>query len=410
MLGHGVRLGEFLRKDRRLQGQLLVGMLVLCGAGCATQNASMPSKGESSSPQVFVRELSRGQIECFEPGAMRDDKPDVPAYCETSAVVRDNGSFWVASDKPLPQKKGAAVFALAFSSPEKTLAKVNESALQDAPFDSLRKIEAMAHSSRDGWVFASTAFDRIAPDKPAWDAFNTLVAWPVGKPLAAQVIEASTRAGVTSSVSLRKSFSRALADSRWPEGPPYYKVEGLAALPEQRLVFGVREAGASYKDFTYEIRLIEARYRVEDGQVRLDTNSFQEVYRAAPTHIDGHQLAVSSLLYDETRNLLWMLTSFEEDDGDLGAYLMHAPADDFTRASAWQVVREGESETPFVFANKAEGMEFVGPNMLVVVFDEDRRVNTGATEALPMQVARAENQGAYMLMEVVSGQKGGAAK
>ena len=394
---------KFWTRQKTLR-QSLFGVLALMTSACASQTGTKTETvmdDKTTPAYLSLRELARGQIDCFEAGTLRDDKPDALAYCETSAVVRVDGKFWVASDKGLPQKNEASIFALTVSPRDTTLARIEDSEQQASPFNLLRKIEAMASSSSDGWTFASTAFDRVSSEKPSWDAFNSLLAWPAGKPHDARIVEASLRDGVTSSVTLRKGFTRALSDAQWPEGPPYFKVEGLAALPGQRLLFGVREAGASYKDFDYQIRLIEARYRVEGDQVRIDPDAFKEVYRAAPTIVAGHRLAVSSLLYDAKRKLLWMLTSFEEEEGGLGAFLMHAPADDFARASAWSLVRTLNSTEPFLFANKAEGMEFIDPDSIVVIFDEDRRLNRGATPELPTRVAREAHQGAYMLVRIV---------
>lgn len=385
---------------------LMLGCLAWGPAGCASvfgPRAQPPSAANAASNDVYVSEIGRGQFDCFAPGTAREDAPSDTAFCETSAVVRFAKQVWVASDKALPQKNGAAIFALTVGPSEIDIDRIPNSEMQEPPFSRLRKVEAMAFSASDNWAFASTGFDRVDDNKPQWDRYNTLLAWPADKPQNAHVVAASTRDDAESSVRLRRAFQRAMADADWPQGPPYFKVEGLAALPGQRLLFGVREAGASYQDFSYQIRLIEATYSIQDDRVAIDEESFRLVLDAGPKTVDGHRVAVSSLLYDATRDWLWMLTSFEEEGGGLGAYLMVAAAPDFHQESAWRFVKSAAAPTPFVFANKAEGMAFVEDDALLVVFDEDRRVNDGPTSDFPTQVARAPHQGAFMLLRVRSG-------
>ena len=148
-------------------------------------------------------------------------------------------------------------------------------------FQNTRKIEDLSPSADGKWNFATTGFDRHRPDKAAWDAFNRLLYWPVGAPDQVAVSNAETREGVTSSVGLRASIQGAMANSD-DKGPPYFKIEGLAALPNNRLLFGVRERGASFKDFDYTVTLLEVGYAVdEDGRISLKDN-MTEAFRFQP--------------------------------------------------------------------------------------------------------------------------------
>ncbi len=71
-----------------------------------------------------------------------------------------------------------------------------------------------------------------------------------------QIVAASKRGGVTSSIPTRRGLAWALATAAFPEGPPYLKVEGLAALPDGRLLFGIRGAGASKEKFDFAVKIV----------------------------------------------------------------------------------------------------------------------------------------------------------
>ena len=96
---------------------------------------------------------------------------------------------------------------------------------------------------------------------------------------------------------------------------PYFKVEGLAVLPGNRLVFGIRERGTSFKDFQYTMTLIEATYHVDNGRVVVDT-PMRQIYRFDPSSVAGipEGTGLSSLYFDRKHHRLFVLTSFEKEE------------------------------------------------------------------------------------------------
>ena len=56
-------------------------------------------------------------------------------------------------------------------------------------------------------------------------------------------------------------MKRALANDAHPQGPAYWKVEALAAIPGNVLLFGIREVGESYKVFEYSVAAVMAVIR-----------------------------------------------------------------------------------------------------------------------------------------------------
>ena len=250
-------------------------------------------------------------------------------------------------------------------------------------FQNTRKIEDLSPSADGKWNFATTGFDRHRPDKAAWDAFNRLLYWPVGAPDQVAVSNAETREGVTSSVSLRASIQGAMANSD-DKGPPYFKIEGLAALPNNRLLFGVRERGASFKDFDYTVTLLEVGYAVnEDGRISLKDN-MTEAYRFQPNELGPFPKAtgLSSLHYDAANERLLILTSYESaaTHRDIGCFLWQLPLQDDLTAVAPQVFK-GADGLPLVIPHKGEAISMLDKHHALILHDDDRVTRTEAESA-----------------------------
>ena len=109
----------------------------------------------------------------------------------------------------------------------------------------------------------------MKPDSKEWDAYNTLYYWQVGNENSLKVLRENT--ADSSSVFLREKFSRALTSPEFPQGMPYFKIEGLAATTN-RLYFGVREEGKKFDDFKYRVKIITVGYHFNNGLVELENN------------------------------------------------------------------------------------------------------------------------------------------
>lgn len=398
------------RPGERAWPALAVAALLLgaAGSGCASSSAARRPDPEPAEvvpgPGLYGVVIKRGLIDCFPEGAERPDKPGSVAYCETSAVLKVGPQLYLASDKPIPGEGASPVFAVGLESFGGRLGLTTEPSSWFAypPFLAAKKAEDMTFDPQTGFAFLTTAFDRIEPDDPGTDAYNTLLAWPDGHPELVQVVAPSEREGVVSSAGLREPLALALADEKWPEGPPYFKVEALTALPGKRLLFGIREAGESYEKFDYSLDLVQARYDVVEGKVVIDFASFERVYRPEPLLVYGHRVAVSSLAYDAARDRLYILTSFEheETDTNLGGFLFVLTLEELAQGAPLRLVRKPDG-FPLQFGDKPEGIDVLDEFTLVVIHDDDRVTSQVDYAGSELRIRRKPHQASYHLVQLL---------
>lgn len=366
----------------------------------------------ATSPRAPVVRLEHtGLIQAW-PEGLKDAKGK-PAHFESSAVTLAGDRVLIASDKPVPRADVSNVIQVPLGDllntnrslvPRSRVKQVSGTALSR-----VAKLESMTRLS-GGYCLAMTAFDRDE------DAFNTVVVWPESDPSSARIVNPTTRNGVTSSSSLREPIRRALATARWPEGPPYFKIEGMTVIhsfrDEARLILGVREYGKSYRagEFSYAVRLLEGTIKQEsDGSVTVG-DTFKPLLSISPSQLRRQGIkrtvAVSSLESDDLGNL-WGLLSYEENDGaDMGAYLIRIvqkrEPSRFSAKARAQVAR-GEDGAVFEFPHKAEGLTLAGTPLCVmsgqlalIVADEDRRL----AAMKPSGKARTPSQCVYGVLRI----------
>jgi hypothetical protein len=336
----------------------------------------------STPPTSAIRAsvVAESVLDCFPAGARETD--GTPYFCEASAVVISGDRVLVASDKSLPQ--GTPLISMqrdGFRLLSNTVEPIKAALPQAA-----RKVEGMTRSPDGGRIFASTAFDRYDPKSPRFDTFNVLLTWPANAPERAQMIAGETREGTMSSLPLRRALEKHL-------GVAYFKVEGLMALPGNRLIFGVREAGRSYSEFAYRIQLVEAGYTV-DAQGRVTLNpGMRTVLDFKPDAslklLDG--IGVSSVEYEPTRNRVYFTTSHETDN-KLGAYLWQIDLADLDAGRAPKIVHDAQGNV-LHFDNKAEGIAIIDTRHLLIIHDDDR-VTGGKHNRQP-------HQAVYSVVEIL---------
>lgn len=319
---------------------------------------------------IKARIVEKGLIDCFDEGLNTAEGERVDA--EISAVVYDGRQLVFASDKPIPGAARSAVFSIDYTG---GALRPETFTYHTAPLlKTAIKYEDFALTPDGRYVIASTGFDRIEPASAALDNYNMLLIWPSGCSRAARIVAPTTRAGVTSSVSLRKDISRALG------GAAYFKIEGLTTLPGDKnpaqLLFGIREVGESHEHFEYAMKIVAAPYRIENEQlVFIGDFSLVYDYDPAPLHEIAQTVGLSSIEYDTYLNRMLLLTSFEEPVRDgkalLGGYLWTISIEDFEakRAPTPFVNADGK---PLRFVNKPEGVAVLDETHLFVVFDNDR--------------------------------------
>lgn len=356
-------------------------------------------KGERS-PVLTGEIVHRGVIDCFEAGLTSDE--GLRVYCETSAIVFDGQRLVMASDKPVPGDGNSAVFSFDYSGQGSI--KGTPEYLTSTPFINAIKYEDMTITPDGQYVIASTGFDRIKSDSNEWDGFNTLLFWPVSDPQSVRLVSPSAKGGVASSVSLRQKFSQALLSEEFPDEVPYFKVESLAAIPGNRLLFGIRELGVRYDQFVYAFKILSVDYRVIDGALEL-IDDFELIYDfdlGAKT-LPRNSSALSSIEYDPNRDQLFLLTSFEEGetDEDIGGALWTLPLDSLKSGTPPDPVRTPEGK-PVSFAHKSEGVTILGRDLLMIIHDDDRVLGREQVTNPETQFSRQAHQGAYTLVSIIS--------
>lgn len=351
---------------------MVLGVSICLGACQTTPTLPMPLQAER---------LVEGTLDCF-PAGLRDPISQALVTCEASAVLALDEHVLIASDKPVPN--GSPFFSLRWT----------ELPTPSSPpypwllpaFLSMGKTEAMTLSADGHHALASTAFDRLDRKSSKWDHFDQVLIWPVDAPEQVTRLSSSTRDGVSSSLPLRQLLEQHL-------GQPYFKVEGLMALPNQQLVFGIRELGSDYKNFRYTTRLVAVSYEQTtpgtwvvkpDMHTLLDFNPHQN-----DTQAGG--LGLSSLEYDPVHDRIYILTSHEEHD-QMGAYLWSMSRTTLEQHGTPQLVRDSQGK-PLHFDHKAEGLTVLKNGDLFIVHDDDRQMGG--------QYQRQPHQAVYSVLRVL---------
>ncbi len=373
----------------RFVSLLSIATCVLAGlTGCASTQPSA---------QYTARVEQSGSIEC---------SSNAKVNCEISAVVwiksEQGGTLIFANDKLPESRSEASVFSMPYAGGEFNAASPKQFFTQ-APFAAVNKYEGTSISTDGQHVVAMSAFDRYREDDSNQDRFNNLLAWPANAPQNAKVVSASQRGNIVSSLAIRLKLEQALK-KRYGSQVKYFKVEGLALLPGEKILFGVREIGQNYKVFDYKVTFIEGRYKILNGDFTIDESSEFAVVRdfSAAVELPGPKLGVSSLEYDTVNHLLYVLTSFEDESNQrVGAHLWVLPDDGGALGHDLKLVRTPEGK-PFKFTNKAEGLAMLADGRIFIVHDDDRYITTVKTGMGGKWVERARNvnEAAFEILRV----------
>ncbi|MGC3873707.1 hypothetical protein ACPF7Z_10595 [Halomonas sp. GXIMD04776] len=341
--------------------------------------------------------LSHGTMHCF-PTGLRDEQ-DRLVNVEVSAVVYDGQRLILASDKPIPGAERSAVFAMDISDqgiPDDTTLEY----FTAGPIARATKYEDFALTADGKYVLATTGFDRIDNESHDLNDYNHLLIWPLGEPDKVKTVDPDPRDGVEGSLELRSKLNAAI-------GKPYYKIEGLAAIPGKQgdglLLFGVREQGNAHDDFEYVCRVVGAHYKITaDGNLEF-VDELRSLYRFDPGQFEGvrHVCGLSSLEYDPFNDRLYLLTSFEtEIEGveHIGGYLWVMALEDFAANKSPALVIDAEG-APLEFEHKAEGLAVLDKARLFVAYDNDRHMGLGDIDERDERYAC---EAPYTLLEMTS--------
>lgn len=332
----------------------------------------------------------RGVFDCFDASLSQPQGDSEPTSCETSAIIAAHGQLYTASDREIPEASSVMTLKLDGDIISR------DQYLEIPTILSLKKAEDFAVTPKGNRVFLASGFDRVASDSSK-DAFNTLLTWKVGKEKKTLVIDPTGEP--PTSVSLRLPIQKALSNEAFPDGPPYFKIEGIASLPKHRLLFGVREIGQDYSNFNYTLQILETKWKRFDP---LHLKTIQRIYEYDPQtnpQID-RPVGLSSLAWDAAHQQLLLLTSFELEEtvAGLGGYLWTLSLDDLAQQNPPTLITKANGE-PLIFAHKAEGITILPDNRLLVIHDDDRVVGDRQINDPEIDFYREPYQGAYTIVE-----------
>jgi hypothetical protein len=255
-------------------------------------------------------------------------------------------------------------------------------------------------------VFAITAFDRHDPAGTAQDRFNVLLTWPATTPQAARVLGAAGDRPTTS-LALRRQLRAALASLSDPAGPAYFKVEGLAALPDQLLI-GVRETGASHRpgDFRFTLAILSVPWTIAPAGPVL-SGAPRLVWRLDPATLRGLPKApvgLSDIAYDAASDRLWLLTSYEREDDSpeaVAGYLWRLDRAALASGAAPTLVR-GRDGRPLMFSHKPEALALLNDGRLLIVYDDDRRATPVPDPDSGGRRPRRQTEALYQVVRILT--------
>ncbi|WP_423823794.1 hypothetical protein V5738_07420 [Salinisphaera sp. SPP-AMP-43] len=343
-----------------------------------------------------ARIVEKGLFSCFD--SELTDESGEPVNVEISAVVWNGQRLVFGSDKAIPGAHRSPVFSMAVEG-----GRPLEDSLEFYTADLIKnaeKYEDFALTADGSHMVATTGFDRVASDGAHQDVYNRLLVWPCGEPESPRLVADREHQGVRSSVALRDNLEAAL-------GAPYFKIEGLASMPDGEggdpwLLFGIREVGTDHENFDYVARVVGVPYRVSGDDLEL-TGEFSVIYEFDPSKWSEvrFDVGLSSLEYDPHNDRLYFLTSFEVDDGAggdlIGAYLWSLSVADFRAGRDPELVHAAQGGA-LEFANKAEGVAVLPDGRLFVVYDPDRELEL---EADHPHDERDRHQAPYTVLELV---------
>ena len=327
--------------------------------------------------------VKEGLIDCFQPGLQAGGRE---VWCEASAVLSDGKNLLFANDKDMPDAD-AAVFYWVYSA--NNMWSKKPTYLSQNLFKTSQKYEDFSLTPDRKYAFLTTGFDRVKEGSAEWDSYNSLLYWPVSEtPQKIQPKAVHLKTGEKFSMGLREALSQALLSPEFPQGMPYFKVEGFAAT-ENKFYFGIREEGKKYDDFKYKVKVLTVSYHFVGDSVAMGTD-FQTLADIDIASLQPNlpkSLALSCIEYDANRKIFWILTSIESETQGNSAYLWWASEEELKKDQL-NLVTDRSTGLPLKFTHKAEDLTAVGENRLFVIHDDDRnRTKVGNQTRQPHQAA-----------------------
>ena len=377
-----------MQRLKEWSAPMLIFFMVWLFSGCSIVKEMTP---EST---VEAEIVQFGVINGVPEGAQNEDGE--PINFEASAIINLGDRLLIANDKKVKQPNASAI--LSVPNPKKLAPFINGKYEMDTPLMGASKIEAMAKSPNFDLFFATTAFDRIQSE-PVWDNYNMLFYWEGNQFDKARLLFKTDNDGTISSKNLREALHRVLRSRKYPNGVSYFKVEGLAVLPDNSLIMGVREFGPSYQDFDYTCTLVATKFiKTRDGMtIDPDWRKILEFDPSRHPEIKK-SFGLSSLEYHAESNSLVALTTFEEEGQPHETLVWFIPVQKRITPSSKPILVTDQAGKPLRLPYKGEGCTFLDKQNLLIVFDEDRNLSTANVDGKMVQ--RKPHQAFYGQLKV----------
>lgn len=345
--------------------------------------------------EYAAEQIELGYMECFPKKTLNEDNS--PVSCELSGVAYYHDSVFFVSDKRIPGT--SSLFGGPFEVPFKRRDFTHYGGKHVV---NARKMEDMAVSPNQDYMFITTGFDRVKSKPTSWDYYNMLIIRDLTRNIPEKLAFSVKREERESSLKLRRMIKNALRSRLYPEGAPYFKVGGIAVTHDNYFLIGIREIGSSYRkgDFENTITILGAKYRIEGAEMKF-TSELKVIYRfdyEENTFIK-EKIGLSGLEYDVYNKRLFILTSYEHGDSDeqVGGYLWVLPLKDFFLNNPPSYVRKRDG-TPLNFAHKSEGVTVLSPHKVLIIHDDDRIKGSEYVTDARKQFKRKLNQAAFTVL------------
>ncbi|TKK67136.1 hypothetical protein FC093_14710 [Ilyomonas limi] len=350
-------------------------ILLFCQCKTARPKVSLPL-----SPTASI--VGEGFINCFEKDLSVEGKP---LWCEASAIVYDGSKLLFANDKDMPDKRTSLFYLPLQNGFIDTLQAPVYS--ENPVIKYAKKYEDFAITPDGNYIFLSTGFDRVKEGSTDWDSYNTILYWRTSDETHPKVL--SINGTDSTSVSLRQKISKALTSAGFPDGAPYFKIEGLA-VTSNTMYWGVREEGRKYDDFAYKIKILTSPYTIRNGVVEVGEISLLTDFAISAINPSNETIAISSIEYDRFNKRFLILTSYENGD-QLGGYLWTATLDEL-KQHRMHLVRDVQGKA-IDFHHKCEDVAPISKNRVIIIEDDDRVVTKMGN------AVRQPNQAGYSIVE-----------
>ena len=367
-----------------------------------------------ASEAYFVEKLSSGYIGC--PETYRQDiNTQALLYCEVSAAVfstRQNSMYNATDWWSKSSNRSLFLSSIRYIGyPDISGRPLQEGSI----LTEIKKIESMTKTPDNRYTFASTAFTHSPDSYELWDGINKLVYWPSSNHLKARYPSLEVDGDIVSADDLdSKEYSKYLREgllkairTKYPD-VSFFKIEGMAILPGNKLALGIRELGTDSDNISYKALILSTRFIEENGLVTIDTAfdidiDFDLLALRKQFNIK-EDIGLSSMEYDYGKNRFYIMTSYEESKTDvgLGAYLWVSSVDFSGQITGLNPVFERQKRL-YHFAHKGEALAISPAGKIVLVADDDKVLGRKPENVInpDTQFSRKYYQAAYQVLQLV---------